>query len=621
MRTKIKNISSASRILLSLFFSFFLFISCSEEVEVENNENKSYELIRNNWLCSYENEIADSNVWQEIGKLSPDKKLKSHKYIYFKYDLPNINYESPALFIGSTPRSFLLYYNDSLIYPKDKKLSLSSKYKTWHIISISKNNSKKNKLVFKTELIDSKSYEPMGSMIYNSMDRIYKTIYKNDFHKVFSALFLVIVSIIAIIVSIYVKRVMQFIEINLFVFFLGFFLFANTNLAFMNINSPELLYYLDMPLLFTVSVLIFFFLRKLADKKYKKYISLILIAQISLAVVLILLDLMNIVYLIDNLLLFLMLLLSSIAIIGVIIFKKGFMIDKHYKIFVIGLSIYSIFASLEIVFYIFSINYTAMGFNMASLYLGAFALVFSWIVLYLFKYIAVYENYIRARDIFSRKILESQNEERKRIAQNLHDATGHDLLIIKNLAQFSIGRIDDKPEISNNLLRIAETSDEAVGRIRTICNSLYPPVLENLGLTKAIKSLIQKTFMNSDVEYELILEDIDSFFIKSDYIHIYRVFQEIINNIHKHSKATKVRISVKEAKEFIIFTVTDNGVGIKDEIISHIGLSDRGFGLSSIIERIKIFKGKLNFKNIKPNGLEIQIKLPKRAPKIKRKEE
>ena len=624
---------------LSFVFLFLLLstISCSDEQsnninsEEINNTRNSYILLKNNWEFSIKQNLKDSVEWQNIQKLPlelDENKKDEQRTIFLKYQLPDIQYQNPAIFMGFANRYFQAYFNDSLIYSfkdiiDDKKNKVKSKYFSMHIINLqnyNNNNNNNNNISGKKNLVlkmKLKNYStetnfiPSDFIFLNSIGNIYQNIYKNDFIKVFSSLFLILISFVAISISIYLKNIWSFLELNLFVFFFGVYLFANANISSLFIDKPYIMYYLDVPILFISSILMFSFVNRLIIDKYKIYFRIITIIHIIVSVILFTLDLFAVLFFEKSLHFYFIILLLSIFVAIFIFIKKPFKKNNFHEIFFIGLSFFSGFAIIEIVLFLLSINFTIMGLNLSFLHLGALALVLSWSILYLFKYINVYEEYIHAHENFSRKIFDSQNNERKRIAQNLHDATGHDLLIIKNLSQLAIDNNAEGKDISDQIRKISEISDEAVARIRVICKSLYPPVLENLGLTKALRGLVDNSFKSNNIKYNLELENIDDYFIKSDDIHIYRIIQEIFNNILKHSKATEIDITFKEENEILIITIIDNGTGMEEQVINNIESNSEGFGLTGITERVQIFKGKFNLENLVNNkGLKITIELP-----------
>jgi signal transduction histidine kinase/ligand-binding sensor domain-containing protein len=198
---------------------------------------------------------------------------------------------------------------------------------------------------------------------------------------------------------------------------------------------------------------------------------------------------------------------------------------------------------------------------------------------------------------FSKELIQSQESERKKIANDLHDSVGQLLLFVKNKLQLS-GNKD--AELVNEL-------DSALNEVREISKQLHPYQLEKFGLTKAIELLSNKAGESSDVFFSEDLENADGLLNKNQELAIYRVIQECVNNVIKHSKATASKIKLDKSKSQISLVIVDNGVGFKSkEILSG---QTHSFGLTGVVERVKIIGGKINIDSTK-EGTKIKINIP-----------
>lgn len=150
---------------------------------------------------------------------------------------------------------------------------------------------------------------------------------------------------------------------------------------------------------------------------------------------------------------------------------------------------------------------------------------------------------------FSRDLLLSQETERKRISKDLHDGLGQSLLLIKNKVAM------DKDTSATNLLNLA------IEELRGISRSLHPFQLEELGLTNAIRSVLDQIDEDTDIFISSELDDVDDLFDSDQQLHIYRIVQETFNNILKHAKASAVRVTIIRDKKMVHLSVEDNGVG------------------------------------------------------------
>ena len=147
---------------------------------------------------------------------------------------------------------------------------------------------------------------------------------------------------------------------------------------------------------------------------------------------------------------------------------------------------------------------------------------------------------------FSKKLIESQEGERKRIAGELHDSLGQNLMIIYNeLQQF----FQKNKSVPKDLENLAPEVKESIEEVREIARNLHPYQLDQLGLTKAIQSIIMKLSHTSKINFIPNIEFIDELLPSELWIHVYRIVQEALTNIIKHSEATEVRIELKRERQ------------------------------------------------------------------------
>ena len=210
----------------------------------------------------------------------------------------------------------------------------------------------------------------------------------------------------------------------------------------------------------------------------------------------------------------------------------------------------------------------------------------------------------QVQEEFSRKLIDSQEIERKRIASSLHDSHGQNLLVISNEMQYFT---KEHNEYKNELQPVTNIIQESIDEIREISYALHPHQLDKLGLVKTIKSMFNKVSGSTDIKFDLTIDNIDYVFEKKIEINIYRIIQEATNNIIKHSEASEVRIDIKKKLESVEILINDNGKGFdKDEKLR----SSTGLGLSGIHERVNLINGKLAIESQEEKGTQIAINIP-----------
>lgn len=215
---------------------------------------------------------------------------------------------------------------------------------------------------------------------------------------------------------------------------------------------------------------------------------------------------------------------------------------------------------------------------------------------------------------FTQQLINSQESERKRIAAELHDSLGQHLLIIKNWAMVAGNSLSNGDRIREPLGEISAAAAQALEEVRGIAYNLRPYQLERLGLTTALRDLINQVDSSSSIHFTAKLAEMDGLFSKEGEISFYRIVQEVLNNTIRHSGATQVRIAVERKFNEIELTIEDNGKGFDPQPIRFRTSDHSGFGLVGIAERVRMLKGRMDIQSAPENGSTIKIALTIREP-------
>lgn len=209
---------------------------------------------------------------------------------------------------------------------------------------------------------------------------------------------------------------------------------------------------------------------------------------------------------------------------------------------------------------------------------------------------------------FSRKLIGSQETERKRIALELHDTIAHDILISKNKALMALKHPNDNDRLKNSLTEISEMATLALNDVRSIAYNLHPHQLERLGFTKAIRSIVNDVIKATNINFTVEIDNVDEVISKESEINLFRIIQEAISNIIKHSGASEAHLSVKRLDDYIIAMIFDNGKGFN---VSRKKSSEtkEGIGLQGIAERAK-FMGDYRIESELNKGTTLRIRIP-----------
>lgn len=198
-------------------------------------------------------------------------------------------------------------------------------------------------------------------------------------------------------------------------------------------------------------------------------------------------------------------------------------------------------------------------------------------------------------------VVDSEEKERIRIAKELHDGIGQLLSSAKlNISSLEDNINKDDEYLLQNSLKII---DEAVGEVRSISHNLMPTALMNYGLTEAISELCRRINESKKLQIDFDKENFDSKLLKETEIILYRIIQEIINNMIKHSKADKINIVLSNSDKTLKLYIKDNGVGYNTSEIS----KSKGIGWQNIYSRVSILNGDISINSQIGKGTEIEI--------------
>ncbi|NNK39088.1 MAG: hypothetical protein HKP45_00350, partial [Winogradskyella sp.] len=200
----------------------------------------------------------------------------------------------------------------------------------------------------------------------------------------------------------------------------------------------------------------------------------------------------------------------------------------------------------------------------------------------------------KLQEEYSSNLLISQEEERNRIAKELHDSVGQQLTLIKRKAQNK-----DQKDIS-------ELTHNALEDVRSISRGLYPALLKQLGLSESIEHLVHEFDESNEIFFSVSVDDIDAYFNESESLNIYRFIQETLTNISKHAKANSVSVNLSTTNKMLILSIKDDGIGFQ---LSN-KLKFNSLGLKTLNERIRILKGDLFIESRIGSGTEIKAEIP-----------
>lgn len=190
-------------------------------------------------------------------------------------------------------------------------------------------------------------------------------------------------------------------------------------------------------------------------------------------------------------------------------------------------------------------------------------------------------------------ILKAQEEERRRIAEVLHNDLGQLLYITK----MKLGKSEKEVEDLLNM---------SISRTKTISFDLMPAILQDYGLDTALRDLVKRA---NGPELEITYSNLSPARVwnKDFEIAVFRIVQELLNNILKHSGATKGSILIQSRGDNFFIEVCDNGKGFE---VKKKEIRSKGFGLRNISHRVRVFSGTLKIKSEPGNGTRVKLEFP-----------
>lgn len=198
-------------------------------------------------------------------------------------------------------------------------------------------------------------------------------------------------------------------------------------------------------------------------------------------------------------------------------------------------------------------------------------------------------------------VLEMQESERKRIAEDLHDELSPMLSAVK-LKINSIRQMQSTDEIEQIVKETTTYVDSIIQDVRLVVRNLSPTNLSKYGLVQSIEDFKNTVEKNNRIKFDFMHEGLEKRFKESAEINIYRILSEMINNSVKHSNCDAIKLLIKVYKDKTSILYTDNGQKIQTEEKSHAGM-----GLRNITSRVNLFKGELHKKKDFSTGAFYQI--------------
>jgi signal transduction histidine kinase len=212
----------------------------------------------------------------------------------------------------------------------------------------------------------------------------------------------------------------------------------------------------------------------------------------------------------------------------------------------------------------------------------------------------------------SRRLIEAQELERARIARDLHDDLSQRMALISiSLAQFEHGMPDISSPARQQMRKIAEVVTEVSSEIHNLSHQLHPSKLDTLGLVASLEGLCRESSQQHNLGVQFVYHDIPGQIPKDVNLCLFRIVQEALRNVVKHSGAAEARVELYGHGDRIDLCISDSGAGFSTESAK----GDAGLGLISMHERVRLVRGHLSVESEPSRGTRIRVRVPLFATK------
>jgi PAS domain S-box-containing protein len=210
----------------------------------------------------------------------------------------------------------------------------------------------------------------------------------------------------------------------------------------------------------------------------------------------------------------------------------------------------------------------------------------------------------------SSRLMTMQDDERRRIARELHDGLGQELVAIKMMVN---GILQESPRLTKRIGEVSKMIDTATQQIRSLSHLLHPPLLDEVGLLSALRWYLDGLTKRSGIETTLDVQPPDFPRLTPELERaIFRIVQEALTNVFRHSGARNGWVSVVRRESEVVVRVRDDGKGITEDV-SELRPGSIGVGIGGMSQRAKEFGGQLRIANCHP-GTIVEAVIPSHSP-------
>jgi two-component system sensor histidine kinase UhpB len=207
--------------------------------------------------------------------------------------------------------------------------------------------------------------------------------------------------------------------------------------------------------------------------------------------------------------------------------------------------------------------------------------------------------------LLSQRVLQVQEDERARIARDLHDQLGQELVYLRMKAQSLAEEIGDWSDVHEALVELVNLIDQTRSTSHRIAESVSPPILDDMSLMRAVRQCAGEFSKHSSIACYVDVPVDNPGVPKEVATAAYRILQEALTNVSKHAQASEVHVSIRKTRKTLVLRISDNGVGL-DSMVP----DESSLGLVGMRERARLAGGSVTITNRRCGGAQVVARLP-----------
>ncbi len=201
----------------------------------------------------------------------------------------------------------------------------------------------------------------------------------------------------------------------------------------------------------------------------------------------------------------------------------------------------------------------------------------------------------------------AREEERERIARDIHDVLGGHLVAIKIETALLATRLDgDVAQLRKRVRGIEKLLDDAIATVSRVTRELRPGILKDFGLGAAIECQAEDFTQRTGIACRIVCADHDIQLPQDAAVALFRTFQEALTNVCKHAQASVVEVRLTQEGDEVLLEITDNGTGLNPDDVD----KPRSFGLRGMRERLASLGGRMELGGARPSGTRLVLAIP-----------